>query len=67
MGIVQGGEAGRARGLHTVPGQREGGQCAQVDAAHGAPGAALPHGAAAEVPGAAPRGVPASSAVAAQP
>lgn len=67
MGTVRGGEAGRARRLHTVPGQCEGGQCAQVDAAHGAPGAALPHGAAAEVPGAAARGVPTSSAVATQP
>ena len=67
MGIVRGGEAGRARGLHTVPGQREGRQGAQVDTAHGAPGAALPHGAAVEVPGAAARGVPASPALAAQP
>lgn len=67
MGFVRGGEAGGACGLHTVSGQREGGQGTQVDAAHGAPGAALPHGAAAEVPGAAPRGVPASPAVAAQP
>lgn len=67
MGGVRGGEGGGGRGLHTVPGQREGGQVAQVAAAHGAPGAALPHGAAAEVPRAAARWVPASRAVAAQP
>lgn len=36
-------------GLHPVPGQLEGDQGAQVEAAHGAPGAPLPQ-ARAEVP-----------------
>lgn len=68
MGAVQGGgEGGGSRGLHPLSRQREGDQGAQVAAPHGAPGAALPDGAKAEVPRAAAREVPASGAVAAQP
>ena len=66
MGALRGGEGGGGRGLHPLPRQRQGDQGAQVAAAHGAPGAALP-GAEAEVPRAAAREVPASGAVAAQP
>lgn len=67
MGGVRGGEGSGGRGLHTVPGQREGGEGVEVAASHGAPGAPLPDGAEAEVPRAAAHGVPVTLAVAAQP
>jgi len=54
-------------GLHPVPRQRAGDQGAAVEAAHGAPGAALPPGAPAQMPGASARRVPDACAVAGQP
>lgn len=65
--MQQAGEGRVVDGLHPVPGQRAGDQGAAVEAAHGAPGAALPPGAPAQMPGAAARRVPDACAVAAEP
>lgn len=65
--LQQAGEGRVLDGLHPVPGQRAGDQGAAVEAAHGAPGAPLPRGAPAPVPGASAVRVPDARAVAAQP
>jgi len=65
--VQQDGEGRVVDGLHPVPGQLAGDQGAAVEAAHGAPGATLPRGAAPKVPGAAAVRVPDARAVAAQP
>lgn len=65
--MQQAGEGRVVDGLHPVPGQRAGDQGAAVEAAHGAPRAALPPAAPAQVPGAAACRVPDACAVAAEP